>query len=122
VVTKQPKGKMKTKIDEITISEAREIAALFGSKSASENPFNIGANYFIRTVTHHHTGKLVQVTSQELVLENAAWIADDGRLTGALSTCEFNEVEMFPPGNRVIIGRGSIIDATEILALPTSQK
>ena len=53
-----------------------------GKIPASENPYNIGANYFIRTVTHHHTGKLVQVTSQELVLVDAAWIADDGRLTG----------------------------------------
>ena len=34
----------------------------------------------------------------------------------------FNEVEMFPAGSRVIIGRGSLIDATEISTIPTSQK
>ncbi len=108
-------------IEQLTIGEAREIAALFGSKPTSENPYRIGANYFIRTVTFHHTGRLVQVTQQELVLEDAAWIADDGRFTEALARCEFNEVEMFPKG-RVIIGRASIIDAIEISTIPTSQK
>lgn len=109
------------KIEELTIGEAREIAALFGNKSASENPYRIGGNYFIRTVTHHHTGKLVAVTQQELILENAAWIADDGRLTDSLKNCEFNEVEMFPSG-RVIVGRAAVIDAVEISNIPTSQK
>lgn len=113
---------MKTKIEDLTIGEAREIANLFGKQSPPENPYNVGANYFIRTVTHHHTGKLVQVTPQELVLEDAAWIADDGRFTEALASCQFNEVEMFPKGSRVIIGRGSIIDAVEITDIPTSQK
>jgi len=85
-------------------------------------PFRLGKNYFVRTVTHHHTGKLVDATATELVLENAAWIADDGRLTDALKTGTFNEVEMFPAGTHVIIGRGSIIDAVEITTVPTSQK
>jgi hypothetical protein len=113
-----------TNIENLTIKEAREIAALIGGCAAtpSQNPYNIGANYFIRTVTHHHTGKLVAVTNQELVLEDAAWIADDGRLTEALKTATFKEVEMFPKGSRVIIGRGSIIDAVEITSIPTSQK
>jgi hypothetical protein len=111
-------------IEDLTIKQARELATLFGCKAVNENPFpyNIGKNYFIRTVTHHHTGTLVGVTSQELILENAAWIADDGRLTEALKNCTFNEVEMFPAGSRVIVGRGSIIDATEIDTVPKSQK
>lgn len=110
-------------IEELTIGEARELANLFGGSGAlqNENPFNIGANYFIRTVTHHLTGKVIQVTRQELVLVNAAWIADDGRFADALKTCQFNEVEPFPPGKKVIVGRGSLIDAVEIETLPTSQ-
>lgn len=88
----------------------------------TEHPFKIGANYFIRTVTHHHTGRLVQVTQTELVLEDAAWIADDGRFADALKTCEFAEVEPFPKGRRVIVGRGSLIDAVEIEKVPMSQK
>ena len=107
-------------IDKLTIGELREINALLGNKQ-TENPYRIGANYFLRTVTHHHTGRLVQVTQQELVLEDAAWIADDGRFSEALESGSFTEVEMFPKG-RVIVGRASIIDATEITSIPTSTK
>lgn len=86
------------------------------------HPYTIGANYFLRTVTHHHTGKLVEVWPSELVLEQACWIADDGRFADALRTGEFAEVEPFPPG-RVIVGRGSVIDACELKTpLPTEQK
>jgi len=88
----------------------------------TKSPYVIGKNYFLRTVTHHHTGRLVQVTPYELVLENAAWIADDGRLTQALVSGDFNEVERFPEGSKVIVGRGSIIDAVQIPIIPTSQK
>lgn len=87
----------------------------------TNHPYNVGKNYFIRTVTHHLTGKLIAVHEQELVLEQAAWIADDGRFADALKKCEFNEVEPFPAGP-VIVGRGSIIDAVEIEKIPTSQK
>jgi len=109
------------KIDELTIKEARELATLFGG-ARNDHPFNIGANYFIRTVTHHFTGRLVHVTTQELVLEQAAWIADDGRFSDALKKSEFAEVEPFPSKQKVILGRGSIIDAVEIETLPCSQK
>jgi hypothetical protein len=111
-------------IEEMTIAEARAIAALFNQLpvvKTGEHPYTIGANYFIRTVTHHHTGKLVRVTEQELVLTGAAWIADDGRLTDVLRKCEFNEVEMFPEGE-TIIGRAAVIDAVKISNVPTSQK
>ena len=108
-------------INSLTIAQVKELASLFNTNSTPAHPFKIGANYFIRTVTHHHTGRLVAVTPTELVLEDAAWIADDGRLTDALKTGTFNEVEMFPKGP-VIVGRGSLIDAVEITSIPTSQK
>lgn len=80
-----------------------------------------GKKYFIRTVTHHHTGVLVFAGKQEIILNQAAWIADDGRFTDALKKGEFSEVEMFPPGC-VAIGRGSLIDAVQITDVPVSQK
>jgi hypothetical protein len=67
------------------------------------------------------TGRLVAVTEHELVLENAAWIADTGRFFDSLQACTFAEVEPFPTG-QVIVGRGSIVDAVQIATLPTSQK
>ena len=116
-------------IEQLTLAQIREIATLCPNSARLvqnspqlDHPFQIGENYFIRTVTHHHTGKLVRVTATELVLIDAAWIADDGQLTNALATSDFNEVEMFPTGSEVIIGRGSLIDALVITKIPTSRK
>jgi hypothetical protein len=81
----------------------------------------IGKNYLIRTVTMIDTGRLVAVTEHELVLEDAAWVADTGRFAQAIEKGEFNEVEPFPSG-RVIVGRGSLIDAVQIPVLPRKQK
>lgn len=115
------------KLDELTIGEARQLASMFATQTAqtipvdTTGPWEIGKNYLIRTVTMIDTGRLVAVGPQELVLESAAWIADTGRFAGALTSCDFNEVEPFPEG-RVILGRGSVIDAVQISNLPTKQK
>jgi hypothetical protein len=112
------------KIDDLTIGEARQLASMFAPSTIPCDvigPWEIGKNYLIRTVTMIDTGKLVAVGPQELVLESAAWIADTGRFTGALQTISFNEVEPFPEG-RVILGRGSVIDAIQIPKLPREQK
>ena len=99
-----------------------EIDTETSQQETCEFPYTIGANYFIRTATYHHTGKLIAVTEHELVLESACWIADSGRFQQALDTCKFDEVEPFPPDKTVIIGRGALIDAVQIDSLPTSQK
>jgi len=83
--------------------------------------WQVGKAYFIRTVTMFLTGKLVKLTPQELVLEDAAWIADTGRFSQAMKTGNFNEVEPF--NGLVIVGRGSVIDAQEwSLVLPREVK
>ena len=113
-------------INELTLGQIKEIQAMNPrfplTETNSSHPFEIGKNYFIRTVTHHLTGRLVSVGNQELVLESAAWIADDGRFADALKSCKFEEVEPFPGDNKVVVGRGSIIDVTQIETLPKSQK
>ena len=86
------------------------------------HPYIVGENYFIRTVTMFHTGKLVGVFDNELVLEKAAWIADTDRFTEALETCNFKEVELFPKDKQVIVNRQSVIDAVVIKELPKKQK
>jgi hypothetical protein len=92
-------------------------------KTMPHAPWNVGASYFIRTVTHHYTGKLVAVYPQELAITDAAWIADDGRFAQAVKDGAFNEIEPFPDGANVIIGRGSILDAVEVsFPIPRSQK
>jgi len=75
-------------------------------------PFEIGKKYFIRTVTHHDLGRCVAIYDDFIVLEDASWVADDGRFGNALETGVLCEVEPFPNG-RVPVGRGAIIDAPE---------
>lgn len=109
-------------IENLTVKQIREIQSLLGTTNETTHPYKIGKGYFIRTVTHHYTGRLIRVLPQELVLEDVAWIADDGRFSEALKTGEFNEVEPYPDGE-VIIGRGSILDAFQINSkLPRSQQ
>ena len=81
----------------------------------------IGKNVFVRTVTHHHTGRLAQADERFLLLEDAAWIADDGRFTQALADGALNEVEPFPAA--CLVSVGSVIDVCEWLhELPRHQK
>ena len=114
-------------IDELKVGEIKQIVALFGSAqnpAKDEHFFEVGENYFIRTVTFIYTGKLVAVGGMEIVLEDCAWIADTGRFADALKDLKkLNEIEPFPDG-RVLIGRGSIIDAHIVRgsSVPRSQK
>lgn len=84
-------------------------------------PWKIGEKYQIRTVTMTLTGELIYVGPNELVIKDAAWIADTGRFSDAVKDqTKYSEVEPFE--ENVIIGRGSIIDATKIYYLERSQK
>lgn len=118
-------------IDEMKLGDLKKIAAMFNHTnsdnvdSAHCHPFKIGKSYFIRTVTMNIVGKLIAVHDKELLLTEASWIADSGRLNNALKqgfeSQNSAEIEPFP--NDVIVGRGSIIDATEFShTLPTQQK
>lgn len=92
------------------------------SKSAA-SPIRVGNPVFIRTVTHHYTGKIVGVTKDEILLVKAAWIASDGRFAQALASGVFDEVEPYPPALVVSIGRGAVIDVvTWGHALPSTVK
>jgi hypothetical protein len=108
-------------IDTLTIKEVKQIQSLLkGSESKAESPYQIGQSYLIRTVTLYYTGKVKRVTPKEIILEDAAWIADTGRFSDALKTGVLKEVE---PMGEVIIGRGAVVDATKWnFALPKDQK
>jgi len=98
-------------IDDLTVKQVRELQSLITKPQAeSTSPFKIGESYLIRTVTMTQIGRLESVGEHELVLSSAAWIADTGRFYDALKTGKLNEIEPFP--NDVIVGRGSIVDAT----------
>lgn len=118
---------MTININDLTIGQVKEINDLFCDdvrlqpSNEGNHPFEIGANYLIRTVTMAITGKLKNVGDKELTFSDAAWIADTGRFHDALKDIDvFKEVEPFV--NDAILGRGSIIDATIIKDLPKIQK
>ena len=76
-----------------------------------------GKPVFVRTVTHHYTGRLGSLgepTQPHLFIEltDAAWIADDGRFADALKDGKLNEVEPYPDGP-VLLGLGAILDISE---------
>lgn len=117
------------KIDDLTIGEAKKLASMFGclgGKDVDDECFyEIGKNYFIRTVTHHYVGKLVAMNRKgcELIFEDMSWIPDDGRFHNMLRSGDFKEVEPYLDGMMVNINRDTIIDS--ILwdkKIPRSQK
>ncbi len=66
-------------------------------------------------------GRLEWVGATELELSSASWIADTGRFYNAIKEGKLKEVEPFT--NNVIVGRGSLIDATIWThKLPDTQK
>ena len=78
-----------------------------GDKS---NPYmKPGKEYFIQTVTHYFTGRLVWVGDKELCFEDVCWIADTGRFNEFIKGSAPNESEPFQAGEIIIIGRGSLI-------------
>lgn len=83
----------------------------------------LGKKVFIRTVTHHYTGKLLRASERFLWLKEAAWIADDGRFAECVGKGQTKEVEPWPDGTEVAVGIGAIVDISEWkFELPRVQK
>ncbi len=98
-------------IDNTIVKEIKDIQALLkGTAEKEASPYQIGQSYLIRTVTFYYIGRVKRVTPKELILEDAAWIADTGPFSDALITGSLNEVE---PMGEVIIGRGAVVDAAK---------
>jgi hypothetical protein len=109
------------KIDEVEYVRKDSIPATYEKRK--DGPWEIGERYFIRTVTMFLHGQLVDVTPNELVLTQGAWIADTGRfhqfITGKTKPIE---VEPFAKDAIVIVGRGALVDATKLPESFTEQK
>jgi len=100
-------------LDDLTLGQAKQLVALIGTGSptfSEAHPYPVGDNVFIRTVTMHYTGKIESVTDSDIVLSDAAWIADSGRFSEALRTGSLAEVEPYPYG--CIVARGGLLDVS----------
>lgn len=72
----------------------------------------IGQNVIVETLGRNYTGKLVQVTPTDLVLEDAAWIADSRRWADFLqqgSKLAGVEIEPYPDGAPVVVNRSVVV-------------
>lgn len=93
---------------EISLQDLKDLLA---SPTMAAPNFVPGECVFIRTVTYHLVGKVLQQHGQFLHLTDAAWIADSGRFMNALKTGQLAEVE--PVDGIVRVGLGSIVDVFE---------
>jgi hypothetical protein len=112
-------------MENLTLKELKEIVNLFGNKKEKE--FEIGKNYFIKTVTYHYVGTVVKETSRFVYLENCSLIADSGTFSEAMQhgiiSATGSEIEPYLPETRVDVGIGSISEKLiYIHELPTKQK
>lgn len=92
------------------LEQLKELQAIL-----SVEPFAlpIGSNVLLRTVTMIYTGRLVAVGDKELVIEDAAWVADTRRWADFLKDglkADGIEIEPYPAG-KVVVGRGALVDA-----------
>jgi hypothetical protein len=79
------------------------------AKSSVTSPVSVGSTVLVRCVTHYYTGRIVSVTKEEILLSDAAWIADTGKFSEALANGVLREVEPYPDGI-ISISRGAIVD------------
>lgn len=71
----------------------------------------VGKAVIVTTVGRIYVGKLTGYDPSHLRLEEASWVADQGRVTESLRTGSLNEVEPYP--KPMLVQRGVITDLTE---------
>ena len=101
--------------------ELKELLEIVAGRMFCSHSFEIGKAYLIRTVTLHYTGRVRTVTDSDVVLDDAAWIADTGRFSDSLQSGELSEIEPYPKS--VAVCRNAIVDFCEWNhSLPREQK
>lgn len=76
--------------------------------AVQEFPFPVGDAVIIRTVTLYYTGRVQRVEAGFVVLTDAAWIADTGRWSTAMTSGVLGEIEPYP--GEVAVSLGAVID------------
>lgn len=92
-------------------------------KQSNENRLSfldIGKIYAFRTVTMIYTGRLINVSKEEFLVDEAAWIPETERWMDFADTGAHKEAE--PYKRPVILSRGAMLDITELPKTITKQK
>jgi phosphoribosyl 1,2-cyclic phosphodiesterase len=75
-------------------------------KTIQKHPYTIGKQWIIETATKYYVGDVVAVTDTEIILSQAAWLADTGRFNEFMKTGVPLELE---PCGAVVVSRGAIV-------------
>lgn len=96
----------------ITVDGIKYVPETEAKKGRSTKAFTVGTSIFIRTVTYHYTGRVVDVVDGFVVLSDCAWIADAGRFTGFIAGDDPSESEIYGD-KEVFVAISSIVDFCE---------
>jgi hypothetical protein len=93
-----------------------------GASNMNYDAFKIleGKPVLFHTVTYAFAGRLAAVQGTTVVIEDATWVADVGRIGTSVKTCEFNEAEHM--GKTLIINAQAIVYMTELPEMPKFKK
>ena len=69
--------------------------------------------YFIRTVTFHWLGVVIDADEEWVRLRDASWVADSGRYADALKDPKVLR-ELEPAPSIVLVSRAAIVDAVPV--------
>ena len=100
----------------------KELFDLAGKNPVNNHKLVVGKKYLFRTVTMIYTGELVDQFDDCFLITKAAWIADTGRWSENIVSCEFSEVEPYPEEKIIPIYKSGMLDIVEINTLPTRVK
>lgn len=96
-------------VDDLTLGQLKNLQSCFTQRPRSTS-LQIGRKYFFRTPSFHFVGRVSAITDSDIVLTEAAWIADSGRFNVALRTGDVAEFESYPA--ECIINRDHVCDAS----------
>lgn len=80
----------------------------------------VGTIYSFRTVTMIYVGRLLAISEQEFLIEDAAWVAETERWADFVKHGKAKEVE--PYCAPVVLNRGAMLDVTPFPVLLKEQK
>lgn len=95
---------------DVNMEQLLEMLSRLQNKGSSI--LQLGNKVFIRTVTGYYTGRIVELTSTEVVLEKAAWVAETGRFNEFLATGPTANTEIEPYPGLCSVNREHITDVS----------
>jgi hypothetical protein len=116
------RGSITGKESEMEINELQNVARDLSRRGIAGGWYwQHGESVFIRTVTYHWVGTIIEVGADYVVLSPACWVADSGRWAEALAHGFSSSAELEPPAKSkkaahipqqvAVVQRAAIVDS-----------